>query len=309
MYEFILDYREKKLITFFSEKLKDVNHYKTSNLDLGDIILRSSYPEQQLEQINISYEIIIERKEINDLVSSIKDKRYKEQKARIQAQVAANKHKTELIYLIEGSVSKLRNPRNDKMFYGSIISMLLRDNIKLIFTESIEDTCNILHRMYLRLITKPHEFINCAAIVNNENCLSDIQLNEPENTDLQKEKNKVENLENTAQSEIKSIDISLQRGGSYLNSRVKKKKSDNITPANCGTLMLTYLPGVSTHIAHQILNNYNNKISELVTYISSSDIEECDKIKNLASIKIKTITDKTRNLGPSIAKTLIQYLK
>lgn len=291
MYEFILDYREKKLITFFNEKLKDVNHYKTSNLDLGDIILRSSYPEQQLEQTNLSYEIIIERKEINDLVSSIKDKRYKEQKARIQAQVAANKHKTELIYLIEGSISNLRNPRDNKMYYGSIISMLLRDNIKLIFTESIEDTCNLLHRMYSRLTTKPHEFINCAAIVNNYNDTS------------------LDNEHNDSQTEIKSIDITLQRGGSYLNSRVKKKKSDNITPENCGTLMLTYLPGVSTHIAHQILNNYNNKISELVAYISSSDIEECDKIKKLASIKIKTITDKSRNLGPAIAKTLIQYLK
>lgn len=90
---------------------------------------------------------------------------------------------------------------------------------------------------------------------------------------------------------------------------LKKKKSDNISANNCGVLMLTYVPNVSLHIAGEILKHYNNKISELIKYITNTETEENEKIKILSTKKIKTVSGKERNLGPAIAKILIEYLK
>jgi len=64
---------------------------EVKNLDIGDIII-----------YNGSYKLIIERKTINDLVSSIKDGRYREQKMRLLSYRKKNtNHKNNLI-CIEG---------------------------------------------------------------------------------------------------------------------------------------------------------------------------------------------------------------
>lgn len=303
MLELIVDYREKKILKI----LKDLEEKKklvaiSSNLDLGDIIFKLTNDKTN----ECEYELIIERKEINDLVSSIKDNRYKEQKLRCLSQISAHKHKTELIYLVESSSDNIRNPRDIKMYHGSIISMLLRDNIKLLFSTNIEETCKIIERLYSRLSSKPKEFINTT---NNLLSISENNDNNDKNDNIGNDEYVDDNNTNY-DNNIKSIDITLQRGGAdYLLSRIKKKKSDNISANNCGVLMLTYVPNVSLHIAGEILKHYNNKISELIRYITNTEVEENEKIKILATKKIKTVSGKERNLGPAIAKILIEYLK
>lgn len=303
MLELIVDYREKKILKI----LKDLEEKKklvaiSSNLDLGDIIFKLTNDKTN----ECEYELIIERKEINDLVSSIKDNRYKEQKLRCLSQISSHKHKTELIYLVESSSDNIRNPRDIKMYHGSIISMLLRDNIKLLFSTNIEETCKIIERLYSRLSSKPKEFINTT---NNLLSISENNDNNDKNDNIGNDEYVDDNNTNY-DNNIKSIDITLQRGGAdYLLSRIKKKKSDNISANNCGVLMLTYVPNVSLHIAGEILKHYNNKISELIRYITNTEVEENEKIKILATKKIKTVSGKERNLGPAIAKILIEYLK
>jgi ERCC4-type nuclease len=281
MLELIIDYREKKIISQLQilEKKGKLN-LTTENLQLGDIVFKISNDETKLT----TYEIIIERKEINDLISSIKDKRYREQKHRLQSVISTYNHTTELIYLIENSSDNIRNPRDIKMYHGSIISMLLRDNIKLCFTKDIDETCLFIERLYSRLLNKPHDF-------NIQEYRNEIQTTNEETT--------------------KIITIQERRGGNdkYLNSRVKKKKSDNITPDNCGMLMLTYLPNMSLHMATELLLHFNNKISDLVKFVINDEICEKEKIKILANKRIKTINGKERNFGPTNAKTVIDYLK
>jgi ERCC4-type nuclease len=285
MLELIIDYREKKIISqlHLLEK-EDKIKLTRANLNLGDIIYKLTSDETGVT----TYEIIIERKEINDLVSSIKDKRYKEQKHRLISNISSNSHTTELIYLIEGSIDDIRNPRDIKMYHGSLISMLLRDNIKLVFMQDINETCLLLERLYSRLLNKPHDF-NLIPIIKKENI----------NT-------------NITESTTKIIDIQTSNrscNNEYLNSRVKKKKSDNITVDNCGMLMLTYLPNISLHMATELLAHFNNKISELLAFVVNEDINEKDKVKQLATKRIKTISGKERNFGPANAKTIIEYLK
>lgn len=278
--ELIIDYREDKLIKLFTEKEIE---YKTSNLELGDIILKYSKNDK------IVLEFIIERKEINDLIASIKDKRYKEQKQRIFSNINPE---SKVIYLIEGYSSKIRNPRDIKMYHGSLLSMLLRDNIKLLHTEDLDDTADIIERLYNRLKKNAKDFI------------SDIDF-----TPIQyKGDNIVETNENNQKTlETKTIDITV-KGGSYLETRVKKKKSDNITPENCSILMLTYLPGISSQLAIEILKHFNNKISSLLNYLTNKELIANEKIKYISTLKIQTVSGKERNIGPSIARTLIEYL-
>ena len=88
-YKILLDYREKELINSFqnhynnnidklikSNKKKSIEYeYENKNLLVGDI----NY------EIDNKLVLIIERKTVNDLSQSIKDGRYREQKARIRS--------------------------------------------------------------------------------------------------------------------------------------------------------------------------------------------------------------------------------
>lgn len=281
--ELIIDYREDKLIKLLTEKKLE---YKTSNLELGDIIFKYTKNEKLI------LEFIIERKEINDLIASIKDKRYKEQKQRIFANI---NQETQVIYLIEGYSSKIRNPRDIKMYHGSLLSMLFRDNIKLIHTEDLDDTADIIERLYNRLKKNAKEFISDVDF-------TPIQYKGGESGDSSNNETIVE-----SKTETKTIDITM-KGGSYLETRVKKKKSDNITPENCSILMLTYLPGISSQLAIEILKHFENKISLLLSYLTNKELIENEKIKYISTLKIQTVSGKERNIGPSIARTLIEYL-
>ena len=69
---------------------------KVETLPLGDIIIGNETQDF----------LIIERKSLTDLLSSIKDGRYEEQSYRLNG---LNHHNHNIIYLIEGDVNKL-NP-------------------------------------------------------------------------------------------------------------------------------------------------------------------------------------------------------
>ena len=92
----IIDCRETDLIQELNkQKLKNKNfsniEFAVKNLDIGDIII---------EKDDIPY-IIIERKTVSDLASSIQDGRYKEQGMRLNS---SNLHNHSIYYLIEGNV-------------------------------------------------------------------------------------------------------------------------------------------------------------------------------------------------------------
>ena len=92
-----VDYREKKLIIALNALNRDKEYnidIVTANLPIGDIII--SEKEKDL--------LIIERKTITDLASSIRDGRYAEQSYRLNANPL---HNHNIVYLIEGSMSSI----------------------------------------------------------------------------------------------------------------------------------------------------------------------------------------------------------
>ena len=121
----LIDTRESKLIELFEKNNTD---YNKKQLEIGDI------------QIIKDDEIIlcIERKTIDDLVSSIKDGRYKEQKTRMLSKINSDN----ILYIIEGRLDKYKH--NEKQIFGSITNMNFRDKIKVISTNNIEQTYDLI---------------------------------------------------------------------------------------------------------------------------------------------------------------------
>tara|TARA_Y100000591_G_scaffold132535_1_gene113547 strand:- start:285 stop:968 length:684 start_codon:yes stop_codon:yes gene_type:complete len=156
--EIIIDNREKDLI-----KLLERNEIKCikKNLEIGDI--------QFIENDNIIY--IIERKTINDLGASIKDGRYKEQKMRLLAN-----HNDNIYYIIEGNRDECTT-LNKRALLGSIINMTFRDNIKVIHSNNINDTYNIIIQIQQKYNDGKFKRIES----NKESYMSSIKTNKKEN--------------------------------------------------------------------------------------------------------------------------------
>lgn len=140
--QILIDYREKDLIdNIKSSDIWNEDNFKITNLDIGDI--------QILHEDTILY--IIERKTLNDLWSSIKDGRYKEQKLRLNSLGLENKN---IYYLIETNKRQknskfMRLPQKVKL--GFYINTLFNDNMKILYSDNIEETCLILNTLLKKL--------------------------------------------------------------------------------------------------------------------------------------------------------------
>ena len=101
--ELNIDYREKSLLERFP-------NIQPKNLTLGDITI-----EKDGKEI-----IILERKTVSDLASSICDGRYKEQSFRMNEHPTPNHN---IMYIIEGSLDTACS-LNKKTLLASLISYL-----------------------------------------------------------------------------------------------------------------------------------------------------------------------------------------
>ena len=143
----IIDNRETNLYNNMIER----------DLDKYDIQIT----KQQLEigDIHIIYNdiyFIYERKTIADLLSSVKDGRYKEQKLRLMANNPNN-----INYIIEGTdIIASNNTHNQQLLTSIYYNSIYRDNIKLFFTKNINDTTTLLLLISTKIIDKPHNFSN-----------------------------------------------------------------------------------------------------------------------------------------------------
>tara|TARA_B100001175_G_C19441128_1_gene606306 strand:- start:505 stop:1191 length:687 start_codon:yes stop_codon:yes gene_type:complete len=157
--EIIVDNRENQLIKHLNESnLK----FKTENLELGDI--------QYKHNEKLIY--IIERKTVNDLGASIKDGRYKEQKIRL-----LSNNQNNIYYIIEGNINYCET-LSTKAILGSIINMIFRDNIKIIYSKDIKQTLDIViqikskfdsNKFENNIINEKNDYISCIKINKKEN--------------------------------------------------------------------------------------------------------------------------------------------
>jgi ERCC4-type nuclease len=314
----IIDNREHKLIELIKNTSSFTIPYEIKKLDIGDIIISSSkHPDKSL---------IIERKCMTDMISSIKDGRYKEQKIRLQAE---RSNSNTICYLLEGLVNDLRKPNDKTLLYGSIISSIFRDTIPIIRTTSLQETLDILIRLYERMNKNINDFFT----LKNNNLQQDIKINDTPERIIINTSNSIVNtsnsIVNTSNSNSFILDTPIilndnlnnknnnnetnktinnentENNNLYLHS-IKKCKKDNMTPKLWNQLILTNIPGVSTSIAIKINEIYPTITSLLNAYTNCET--DNDRIKLLSTILLTHTEKQKRHIGKVISKRIYEYL-
>ena len=155
-----VDVREQEMFKLIKYYLEISPSYKnitivSENLPLGDVIICD---ENNVERL------IIERKSIRDLSSSIKDGRYEEQSYRLNGSPFSNHN---IIYLIEGDLNSkfLFKDRIDKisLYSAKVIRSLFNNSVALsIFFISL--TCssffNSVCNFFISLMCSKSNFFN-----------------------------------------------------------------------------------------------------------------------------------------------------
>ena len=334
-----LDYREQALLDVLRQMITtagktDIELVVPANLQVGDInLLVIGDLGQTLRQL------YIERKSYADLIASIKDGRYKEQKLRLQSMCAQNIWPTRFIYLIESGTQP--DETTGSLFYGSWVSMALRDNIPVIRVLSMVEGARFICRLADRLVKDSNELIPAAspstatnsAILGQPTAASDSNSNSnirqiiltPRGSQLpisvsqvgvtyQDIPNSGEGGESSEAVQGSGSNAISGTGDEYTRAvigGIKTKKGDNMTRELCHKTMLSIIPGISAGLCEQILAGYGGSISQLIRSLElvegGTETKE-SRIASLASTEIKTSTGKTRKLGPVLAQRLWDYL-
>lgn len=238
-----IDTREAALLQQIKNQVSIIPVFKSikvesETLPIGDIIIND----------DIEDKIIIERKSVNDLLSSIKDGRYEEQSYRLNG---LNHHNHNIVYLIEGDVNKVNRFKADTQvekltLYSAMFSLNYYKGFSVFRSFSLDETaniiCNMAYKMGKDLTKKPY--------YQNKNQI-EMPINESGDTALV--------IDNDDSDDIQVTDKD------YVGV-VKKVKKDNITPDNIGEIMLCQIPGISSVTALAIMNKYKtipNMIKEL----------------------------------------------
>ena len=273
MITIIIDNREKQLKTYFSEYENSEKYtFLYENLELGDIIIKK----------NDEIILVIERKTIDDLYSSIQDGRYKEQKIRLTNIFSKN----QLLYLLEGNIRTLKTKyfkNYNSIVSGALINTIYRDNIRVLRSINIEETIDFILLLSKKINKNLDFFVNINDNSNESNNIND-NSNESNNESNNKSNNKSNKYENT----------------------IKLKKKDNMNPKICSILQLSQIPGVSTNIANIIIEKYES-IYKLVKSYSKIE-EESNRKKMLQNIEFGIKNNKIRKIGPVISEKIHTYL-
>lgn len=256
----IIDIREIKLI----EQLKNLSFvFTTKSLDIGDIMIT---------QDEIPF-LIIERKTIDDLKSSVVDGRLREQRYRLLN--ASGLPSSRIMYIVEGdfqpksrrliSLTGEHRGVSNSTVVGSIINMLFRDNIKVYRTNSIEETADFIVKLFSKVGDKEIFF-----------------------------EEKKEDTEEKSEPQPVSY-----------TSVVDKKKKNNMTPKVWFICQLSMIPQISDTIATAITTVYPTLLSLITAY--QNTIEE-ERPSLLSSITYDLSTGKKRKIGIKISERVYQFV-
>jgi ERCC4-type nuclease len=276
-----VDIREQEMFKLIKYYLEISPSYKnitvvTENLPLGDVIICD---ENNVERL------IIERKSIRDLSSSIKDGRYEEQSYRLNGSPFSNHN---IIYLIEGDLNSkfLFKDRIDKIsLYSAMFSLNHYKGFSVLRTFSIDETslviCNMAYKM------KKCDTENKKPYYKNKVDILPEVVSKPtgeptvvvvEETPVTHDEQVVVVVENN-ETEANETDANEK---DYC-AVIKKVKKENVTPQNIGEIMLCQIPGISSVSAIAILKEFqtlpnllnklreNNDCLNHVSYVNSKN--------------------------------------
>lgn len=249
------------------------------HIDTRETALAKAFPAGVIEPLDIgdvglSFQgelcILIERKTVTDWVASIRDGRYKEQKARLMAWRSQNPNMRQCIYLLEGFSGWTTEDDDTALmghssvsraaFKSSVLNTLFRDHIPVVTTQSLQETCAFVELLYKRFSADPGKYIQAEG-------------------------------GGTAEGYIDLI---------------KTKKSKNVTPDNALVLQLAQIPGISTKIAKAVSDIHPN----MAHFIRALDtiVGDKDRHKYVQKLPLPSEGGTNRTVGAKTADKILSYL-
>ena len=291
----VIDYREKKLIGLINSIKTMNNKFKSievvvENLPLSDIIIKDNQNNEK---------ILIERKTINDLASSIQDGRYNEQSYRLNN---CEVHNHNIMYLIEGNISMWNNRFtriNKDTIYSAIFSIMYYKGFSVFVTSSTVETAEFLLNTALKI--EKNDKSNQRKNPYYENITSSFVYSDKKEQPNNKKDNSSK-LNITLNAEVvESIkDNTVENTPSLKYSKyVKREKKSNITPENIDVIMLSQIPNISVDTAMQIIHKYKT-IYNLIKILTDNE-------KELNNFMIKTKSGE-RKLNSRAINNIKNYL-
>jgi ERCC4-type nuclease len=294
-----VDSREKELFNYCQETITNFKDLKnvsiiSETLPIGDITLYDN-------NTNTNY-IIIERKSLADLSSSIKDGRYEEQSYRLNGQQI---HNHNIIYLIEGDIStynSFKNQTDKQMLYSAMFSISYFKGFSVMRSNNTKESalmiCNMAYKIIKGLKNKRFGFYK-----NTKDFKEDLKKDFKENVkddfkdDLEDVKEDLEDVKEDFKDDLEDVKEDLEK--EYCNV-IKKVKKENITENNIGEIMLSQIPGVSATTAITILKHFDS-FYHLITNIKEN--KSC-----LDNIYTTDINGKQRKLNKTTIANIVKYL-
>ena len=267
-----IDNREPQQIIKYINALNDMAKVKmvieVKRLDIGDYIL---FDEEKNKNL-----IIIERKSLQDLESSIKDGRYNEQSFRLNQSITPNHN---IIYLIEGNIINHRNQNFKSTLYSSLFSLNYYKGFSVFNSVNLVETGEIIYNFANKMLREKNKpgFYTERWVVNTIH-------GETENT-IEVRKENVDDLD-------KDDNNMRENDNNYLET-LKVAKKSNVTCDNIMELMLMQIPGIKTQTSNAICSKFKT-LSELLDGLREN--ENCLDMIKMAS-------------GRSISKTSRESIK
>ena len=276
-----IDTREVNLLQQINQHIVNVPVFKSllvksETLPIGDIIISDDTEDK----------LIIERKSLPDLLSSIKDGRYEEQSYRLNG---LNHHNHNIIYLVEGDLNRVnhinRFKSNDNLekltLYSAMFSLNYYKGFSVFRSFSLEESATIICNMAYKL----DKGITSGKKAFYQNCISNPIPVPVIESQMDGGNNNSDTLE---QSEKDYVSV------------IKKVKKENITPDNIGEIMLCQIPGISSVTALAIMEKYKT-LPNLIKEIENNN----DCLKDITSTNTK---GQIRKINKTSIANIVKFL-
>jgi len=242
---------------------------ETQVLPLGDILVKTDEGKDVM---------IIERKTLSDLLSSIKDGRYEEQSHRLKHASGFPSHN--IVYIIEGMFSTLRTIMEKKLIISSIASLNYFKGFSVIRTSGIQETAELIIYMADKIDRNFMKGVLPSYLLEKR---EQQQQKQPENIFITEQ---IENIETTQEKPYSGF--------------VKAIKKENITQDNISEIMLCQIPGISSIYAKSVLNSFGG-FSNMVERVKNGSA-------NFENIMYET-KGKQRRIPKTCGEQIIKYIQ
>lgn len=285
----IIDTREHDLISLFSSRTTTAPPilWSTASLPLGDVVFVPSGRSASAPLTELNELLLIERKSVADLASSIQDGRYNEQSLRLHHHPL---HNHNIIYLIEGNVStyQSRYSRVDaSALHSAVFSLLYYKGFSTVQTANLPATYEWITRAYMKICREMERkdgkvpfYGTRVGIVGGGRCSSE------EDTSVL-----TEHAISSATTNIPTA---------YTDVLIKRVKNQNITPDNIGVILLSQIPGISSTIAEIIMREFST-ISDFIDFIRANP-------DYLSSLTYETKAGQKRHIPKPVIENIRRFL-